>query len=111
MAGKKSGVDEIVERWRGRIAAKRRRIISFDETIQLKIESLRPWIFPEAEPLDGWEIRQFHYTSKCERRFVDDDWWPIKTGQTWGGEDMSAMFRCTARMPIVPPWPSPPSSR
>ena len=99
MARKKSGVDEIVERWRGRIARKRRRIISFEETIEAKIESLRAHLCSDAEPLDTWEIRQFHYTNRCERVFIDDAWRPIRVGQTWGGEDVSALFRCTARMP------------
>ena len=61
MAQKKTGVEQIVERWRESVATKKRSIISFEDTIKLKIESLKPWIWSDTEPVDTWEIRQFHY--------------------------------------------------
>ncbi len=93
------GVAKILDKWRGLIKSKKRAIISYEEIIQGRIESLRPWIFPDTEPLEGWECRQFKYTNKGERRFVDDEWRPIRVGDTWGGPDMSACFRCRARLP------------
>lgn len=99
MAQKKTGVEQIVERWRENVATKKRSIISFDDTIKLKIESLKPWIWCDTEPVDAWEVRQFYYTNHCERNWVDEDWRPLKVGETWGGEDMSAMFRCSAGIP------------
>src|SRR5277367_2277642 len=99
MARKLSSVEQIVNRWREGIATKKRRIISFEETLQLKIESLRSWIYYDPEPLDTWEIRHFNYTNKCERIWVDPDFKPIKVGETWGGENMSAMFRTKAKLP------------
>jgi len=99
MAHKKTGVEEIVERWRESVATKKRSIISFEDTIKLKIESLKPWIWQDIEPVDTWEIRQFHYNNHCERNWVDKEWRPLRVGETWGGPDMSAMFRCKTRMP------------
>ena len=95
----KSGVEKILEKWRGLIKSKKRMIISLEEIMQQKIESLRPWIYPETEPLDGWQFRQFKYTNKQQRIWVDDAWRPIGVGQTWGGPDMSAYFRCKAALP------------
>jgi alpha-mannosidase len=99
MAQKKTGVEQIVERWRESVATKKRSIISFEDTIKLKIESLKPWIWNDIETVDTWEIRQFHYTNHCERNWVDKEWHPLRVGETWGGEDMSAMFRCSTKMP------------
>jgi len=99
VANKQSGVDEILMRWRDEIKKKQRRIISFEETVDIKIKALKSWIFPETEPLTGWECREFLYTRKRERQFRDDVWRPIEVGETWGGPDMSALFRCSAKMP------------
>jgi alpha-mannosidase len=99
MAQKKSGVEQIVERWRESVATKKRSIISFEDTIKQKIESLKPWIWSDREPIDTWEIRHFHYTNHSERNWVDKEWHPLRVGETWGGVDMSAMFRCSAKMP------------
>jgi alpha-mannosidase len=99
MAGKESGIETILRRWREEIKAKQRRIISFEETVDIKIASLRRWISPETVPLDGWEVREFQYTRHRERVFKDKTWRPIRVGETWGGPDTSALFRCKARMP------------
>ena len=99
MADKQSGVDEILLRWRDEIKKKQRRIISFEETVEIKIKALKSWIYPETAPLTGWECREFHYTRQREREFVDDAWRPIGVGETWGGPDMSAFFRCRAQLP------------
>ncbi len=99
MANKTSGVEEILGRWREEIKNKQRRIISFEETVEIKIKALKQWIFPDTEPLNGWEKRGFRFTRHRERLFTDDTWQPIEVGETWGGPDMSALFRCTAKMP------------
>ncbi len=99
MAGKTSGIDTILRRWREEIKAKQRRIISFEETVDIKISSLKAMIFPETEQLDGWEYRPFTYTRHRERVYESEKWLPIKVGQKWGGPDKSAMFRCKAKMP------------
>ncbi len=99
MAGKTSGIEDILKRWRLEIKQKQRRIISFEETVEIKINALKAAIFAETEPLTGWEYRQFKYTRHRERKFIDKDWRPIEVGQHWGGPDMSAMFRCKAKMP------------
>jgi alpha-mannosidase len=100
MAEKRSGLDEILVRWRDEIKKKQRRIISFEETVEIKINSLKRWIFAETAPLEGWQCRQFHYTRKREREFIDSDWRPIRVGETWGGPDLSALFRCQGTMPL-----------
>jgi alpha-mannosidase len=99
MAKKISGVEEILGRWRKEIMGKRRRIISFDETVEIKINALKASIVIDTEPLDTWEIRQFIFTRHRERQFIDEQWRPIRVGQKWGGPGMSAMFRCQAAMP------------
>ncbi len=98
-SGKARGVDQILQRWRKEIKGKSRRIISFEETVALKIESIKNRIYYDFEPVAGWTVRQFNFTSKRERAWVDDDFRPIHVGDTWGGPDMSALFRCTAVMP------------
>lgn len=94
-----SGIDEILTRWREEVKSKQRRIISFEETAEIKIKSLKPWIFPERVELTGWECREFTYTRKQERIFKDEAWKPINVQETWGGPDTSAYFRNKAKMP------------
>ncbi|CAA6679325.1 MULTISPECIES: glycoside hydrolase family 38 C-terminal domain-containing protein [unclassified Lentimonas] len=98
MAEHKSGIDEILDRWRHEVKNKERRIISFEETVELKINSIKALIYPERIALDGWEVREFTYTRKREKIFKGD-WRPIKVGETWGGPDVSALFRCKGQMP------------
>ena len=99
MAKKVSGVDEILGRWRMEIKGKRRRIISFEETVEIKVKSLNKLIFSDVEPLNGWEFKHFKYTRQRERIALDNEWRPIAVGERWGGPDMSAQFRCKGRMP------------
>jgi alpha-mannosidase len=98
MAKPISGVDEILGRWRQEIKAKQRRIISFEETVEIKMDALKRAIVSESAPLEGWECREFNYTRHRRREFLND-WRPIAVGQTWGGADVSALFRCRARVP------------
>jgi len=93
-----NGIDEVLGRWRQEVKDKKRRIISFEETIEIKINSLKKLINPETVALEGWEFREFIYTRKREKQF-HSDWAPIKVGDTWGGPDGSAEFRCKAQMP------------
>lgn len=99
MANTPTGLDEILVRWRNIVKDKKRQIITPDETIAMKIASLKHWIHPDTEPLDGWEFRQFNYTRHGERVYEDETWRPIHVGATWGGPDMSAEFRCKGTMP------------
>lgn len=82
------------------IKSKKRMIISIEEIMDQKIKSLKPWIFHDTEPLDGWTYRQFIYKGEKPREWIDRDWKPIKPGDTWGGPDVSALFRCRAKMPV-----------
>jgi alpha-mannosidase len=93
-----SGMDEILGRWRQEIKAKRRRIISLEETFELKIRSLKALIHPEVEPTGPWLIREFIYSRKRERAWLGD-WRPIAVGERWGGPDRSALFRAELRLP------------
>lgn len=99
MAQESSGVQETVARWRKIIMEKRRQIITPEETLDLKISAIQPWIYPDAEDIGPWEFRQFHYTRKRERVFQDESWKPIEVGGHWGGPDVSAQFRCRVDMP------------
>ena len=96
---KKAAVDKILEQWRQNIKGKIRRIISFEESIQQKIEFLKQHIFHDIEPLDDWQYRRFEYTHKRQRIFIDDDWQPIRVGENWGGPDISAYFCRKVQMP------------
>ncbi|TFH14012.1 MAG: alpha-mannosidase, partial [Lentisphaerales bacterium] len=99
MSNSASGIDEILQRWRREIKGKTRRIISFEETAEIKINALNARIYPIIEPLHGWQIRRFRYTRQRCREFVDSDWRPIQTGEQWGGPDISALFKCSAKLP------------
>ena len=92
-----SGIDEILARWRDEVKGKQRRIISFEETVDLKVRSIRGLVHPQRISIEGWTHRRFIYTSKGERDFIDDEWRPIAVGDTWGGPDMSALFRCRSQ--------------
>lgn len=94
-----SGIDQILSRWRDEIKKKQRRIISFDETVDIKIKALKRWISTQTEPVSGWEYREFRYSRHRERVYAEQSWRPIAVGQTWGGPDVSAEFRCSARIP------------
>ncbi len=94
-----NGMDQILTRWRDEVKRKQRRIISFDETVDIKIKSLKRWIAIRTEPVTGWEFREFCYTRHRERVYTNQEWRPISIGETWGGPDVSAEFRCNARMP------------
>ena len=90
---------DMVKDWRSRVARKKRKIISFEETVQLKIASLKRWIYSDREPLHDWEVRHFLYGADRSRKPVDAGWKTIKVGETWGGDGMSAWFRRTVRVP------------
>lgn len=87
------GIEQILDKWRGIIKSRKRMIISLEEIIQQKIESLRPWACSKREPLEGWTFRQFQYDRHRKRTWTDPDWRPIRVGETWGGPDVSAYFR------------------
>lgn len=94
-----AGVQEILTRWRNIVKDKKRQIITPEEAIDQKIASIWPFTTPDSEPVEGWEYRQFRYTRKRERIFEDESWKSFKVGDTWGGPDMSAQFRCKSAMP------------
>jgi alpha-mannosidase len=91
-------MEEILGRWRQEIKAKQRRIISVEESFELKIRSLKALIHTETEEAGPWEIREFIYSRRRERRYLGD-WRPIAVGETWGGSDRSALFRAELRLP------------
>lgn len=99
MAHQTSGMDEILSRWRNIVKDKKRQIITPEETIGMKIASLKQWLYVDPEPVTGWMHRPFHYTRKGERRYAGEDWRPIAVGDTWGGPDVSAEFRTRAVLP------------
>jgi hypothetical protein len=58
------------------------------------IQSLRQWVFSDTEPLDNWTYRQFIYNGKDNpREWNDPDGRPLKVGETWGGPNVSAIFK------------------
>ena len=65
------GIEKILDKWRGLIKSKKRMIISLEEIIQAKIQSIRPWIVTDREPLDGWQHRHFRYDRHGNRTWEE----------------------------------------
>ena len=93
------GVDAILVRWKAAVKGKMRVHLRPRDAMHIKIESIKRLMYSDVEPLEGWEYRRFRYDRKRERHYLDDDWQAISVGEEWGGPDISAMFRCTGRIP------------
>ena len=94
-----AGVNAILARWKTVTKGKLRVHFLARDTMMLKIESAKRFMYSDAEPLEGWEYRRFRYDRKRQRHYLDDHWQPIAVGEQWGGPDISAMFRCTGCIP------------
>lgn len=88
-----------MNRWRTKQKNAERRIIRFEERISLRLEAILERTVTHRKPLHGWQIRQVYYRDVDHYEDIDSDWRPIEIGDTWGGPDVSAFFRCQFTIP------------
>jgi alpha-mannosidase len=94
-------VNAVIKRWRTNVKNKFRGIASFGERAQLRFDRIRERIHPDRVPCNDWEFRQAVYSGPGQYAFQDAGWRPIAVGQTWGGDDVTAFFRQTIRVPAA----------
>ncbi len=92
-------IHEIMNRWRLGVKRKQRGIASFEERVAMRLEVIRDALYPDREPVGGWEKRRAVYRGPGDYDYLDADWQPFALGDTWGEEGMSAFFRCRATVP------------
>ena len=89
----------VVNRWRKNVKGKFRGIASFEERAGLRFDDIKKHIYRKRISVDGWKIRQARYRGWGDYKFLDRKWRPIKVGQYWGGNDVTAFFRQKIRIP------------
>lgn len=92
-------INAVVARWRRNVKGKFRGIASFEERAELRFNAIKDKVYKQRVVVDAWEIRQARYRGWKDYEFVDADWRPIRVGESWGGEDMSAFFRQKITVP------------
>lgn len=92
-------INEVMDRWRMGVKRKKRGLASFAERIELRLQTIADAMLPQRVPLDGWEKREGYYRGPGEYEWIDEAFRPVRIGDTWGREDSSALWRCTATVP------------
>lgn len=92
-------INAVMNRWRNSVKNKQRRIFTFDERIEIKLEEIRKSIYKKRIKLDNWKIREFYYEDIDTYNYIDKDWRNIKIGEQWGGENLSAKFKTKIIIP------------
>jgi len=90
---------EAMNRWRTRQKNAERRVINFNERVSLRLDAIRERMVTQREPLLDWEIREVYFRDIGVYEPIDEDWRPIRVGDTWGGPDVSAFFRRSVTIP------------
>lgn len=90
---------ESMNRWHTRQKTAERRIINFNERINLRLEAIRERMVTHRHSLVDWQIRHVYYHGVGQYEDIDTAWRDIKIGETWGGENVSAFFRRTITVP------------
>ncbi len=88
-----------MNRWRTRQKYAERRIINFEERVNLRLEAIWERTVTQHHPLPDWHIKQVYYRDVSHYDPIDADWRPITVGEPWGGRDVSAFFRREVTMP------------
>lgn len=88
-----------MNRWRTRQKNAERRIINLHERINLQLDALRDRMVIQHMPLIEWQFKQVYYRDVGVYEDIDPDWRTIRVGDTWGGEDVSAFFKCRVTIP------------
>ena len=89
----------VVNRWRKNVKGKFRGIASFEERAGLRFDDIKKHIYKKRISVDNWKIRQARYRGWGDYKYLDRKWRPIKVGQYWGGNDVTAFFRQKIRIP------------
>ena len=89
----------ILNQWRTKAKNIERRILRFDERMNLRLEALLERTVTDREPLNDWQIRQVYFRDVGQYEDIDTDWRTINVGDTWGGKDVSAFFRREVTIP------------
>lgn len=76
----------------------RRRAISPVERMEQVLSVIHSRMNVLRVPLDNWEFRQGRHRAPGNYE-VDGSWAPYEPGMRWGGEDVTAWFRCHASIP------------
>jgi alpha-mannosidase len=76
----------------------RRRAISPVERIEQVLADLQSRMNVQRVPLDDWEFRQGRHRAPGQYE-ADCPWVSYKPGVQWGGEDVTAWFRCHVSIP------------
>lgn len=64
-----------------------------------QIQRMEKFSIHDRIPIEGWEYRRAVLEAPETYRMVDQDYTPIRVGQMWGGEDITAFFRTTFIVP------------
>jgi len=89
----------VVNRWRKNVKGKFRGIASFEERAGLRFDDIKKHIYEKRVSVDNWKIRQARYRGWGDYKYLDKKWRPIKVGQYWGGDDVTAFFKQRIRIP------------
>ena len=90
---------EAMNRWHTKQKTAERRIINFNERINLRLEAIRERMVTHRCALVDWQIRQVYYRDVGHYEDIDTDWRDIQVGDSWGGENISAFFRREITVP------------
>jgi alpha-mannosidase len=83
----------VVNRWRTNVKNKFRGIASFAERAELRFNAIQARIYRKRIPADRWTVRQARYQAWRRYQWLDKRWKPVRVGETWGGDDVTAFFR------------------
>ncbi|MEO1034919.1 MAG: glycoside hydrolase family 38 C-terminal domain-containing protein [Pseudomonadota bacterium] len=67
--------------------------------VQRHVERLAAFCFYDAIALDDWVAKRSRLIGPAQYQPIDDDWQPLRLGETWGGPDTTVRFRCDVVIP------------
>jgi len=82
-----------------RIKDKMRSAYTPEQWMGVQIEAIKDERLTERVQLTNWEIREAIYYRPGNYEWIDKGWRKFKPGEEWGGEDHTAFFRCTVKVP------------
>ena len=77
----------------------KRRSMSREEWIELRLGWLGRRIVAQSSPIEGWEVREARQAGEAEYEFYDAEWRPLETGDTIYTPDGTAFLRAAASVP------------
>lgn len=88
-----------MEKWRGMVKRKERRVFRLDERMELRFSAIHERLYAARVPVDDWLIRQAYHTGIGEYEYLHADWRTIRVGESWGGPGVSAFFKRRVQIP------------